>query len=793
MTGGSNIQFAVNPDNGDLVIIEMNPRVSRSSALASKATGFPIAKIAAKLAIGFTLDEIRNDITKQTPSCFEPAIDYCVVKMPRFAFEKFPKTDKRIGTQMKSVGEVMSIGRTFKEAIQKAMRSLEIGSFGFDQQRQLDHQTLEHHLTNPSADRLWHLGEALREGYDIDKLYSLTGIDPWFLSNIELIIKTEEKLKASGIKDSEHMRELKELGFSDNRLAALANTTEDKIRAKRIAYNIRPVYKRVDTCAAEFEANTPYLYSTYEEECEAFTTNRNKIMILGGGPNRIGQGIEFDYCCVHGVIGLAKDGFETIMVNCNPETVSTDYDTADRLYFEPLAYEDVMEIIDLEKPQGVIVQFGGQTPLNLAIALEKAGAPIIGTSPAAIHMAEDRESFKTLLMKLGIKQPPNGTATSLSEAREIANQIEYPVVVRPSYVLGGRAMEVVYDDNSLNYYMTHAVQASPEHPILIDKFLSSATELDVDAICDGEIVVIAGVMEHIEQAGVHSGDSACSLPPHNISKTMIEEIKRQTTLLALELKTVGLINIQFAIQEEEVYVLEANPRASRTIPFVSKSIGQPLAQLAARVMAGKNLHELGFTKEPTITHIAVKESVFPFTKFIGVDTILGPEMRSTGEVMGIDKVFGKAFGKASLSAGTSLPSKGCALISVTDEDKAKAALIAGRLAQYGFTFLATPGTARVLEKSGIIVEQVMKVGEGKPDCADAVGGGLVDMVINTTRDKKAIDDSFYIRRNALMMNIPYFTTMEAANAATDAIEAFSHEDLSVLSLQEYYEACKNSA
>ncbi|VAX23507.1 Carbamoyl-phosphate synthase large chain [hydrothermal vent metagenome] len=786
-TGGSNIQFAVNPENGELFIIEMNPRVSRSSALASKATGFPIARIAAKLSVGYTLDEIRNDITQQTPSCFEPAIDYCVVKVPRFTFEKFPSADSCIDTQMKSVGEAMSIGRTFKEALQKAMRSLETGSFGFDAKPEPDEDTLRQKLEFASEDRLWSVGEAIRTGWSIDRLFTLTGIDRWFLHNIKQIIDTETDVAENGIESNGRLRELKALGFSDKRLSQLTGQTEDDIRNRRIEAGIEPVFKRVDTCAAEFDANTPYLYSTYEEECEADVTGRKKIMILGGGPNRIGQGIEFDYCCVHGVIGLKKDGFETIMVNCNPETVSTDYDTSDRLYFEPLTFEDVMAIIKLENPDGVIVQFGGQTPLNLALRLEKAGAPIIGTSPASIHRAEDRESFKALLDKLNLKQPENGIATNPDEALKAAGKIGYPVVVRPSYVLGGRAMEIVHDDESLSFYMGNAVSASPDHPVLIDKFLGSAIELDVDAICDGQTVVVAGAMEHIEQAGVHSGDSACCLPPHSMDETVIAEIKRQTKALALELGTIGLINIQFAVQDGDIYILEANPRASRTVPFVSKAIGAPVAQLAARVMAGKTLKELGFIKEPQFSHIAVKESVFPFAKFTNVDTILGPEMKSTGEVMGIDRSFGQAFAKASLAAGSALPGSGVVLMSIMDEDKALATEVAKRLTGMGFTIIATSGTALALNKAGLEVDMINKVGEGKPDCVDRISEGAVDMVINTTSGKKSIRDSFTIRRTALTMNVPYFTTIQAARAAVIAIESSAEKEMEVLSLQEYFQ------
>ncbi|VAX21373.1 Carbamoyl-phosphate synthase large chain [hydrothermal vent metagenome] len=786
-TGGSNIQFALNPDDGQLMIIEMNPRVSRSSALASKATGFPIAKIAAKLAIGYTLDEIRNDITQVTPASFEPSIDYCVVKIPRFAFEKFPKADNLLGSQMKSVGEVMSIGRTFKESLQKAIRSLEVGSFGFDEIGRVTNEQIEKELANPSSERLWHVGEALRRGWTIERVHGITKIDLWFLHNIKEIIDTEMEIANNGIADDERLRELKALGFADRRLATLTKTAEKEIRRRRLSANIKPVFKRVDTCAAEFEALTPYLYSTYEEECESEPTDRKKIMILGGGPNRIGQGIEFDYCCVHGALGLKKDGYETIMVNCNPETVSTDYDTSDRLYFEPLTFEDVMSIIDIEKPYGIIVQFGGQTPLNLARALEEAGAPIIGTSPDSIDRAEDRESFKALLDKLGLKQPSNGTVTSSAEALKVAARISYPVVVRPSYVLGGRAMEIVYDDEALSYYMLNAVKASPDHPVLIDKFLNAATELDVDAICDGETVVIGGVMEHIEEAGVHSGDSACSLPPRSISDELLEEVKRQTKELALELETIGLINIQFAIQENEIFVLEVNPRASRTAPFVSKTIGLPLPQLAARVMGGKKLSELGFTEEAKYTHVAVKESVFPFIKFPNVDTVLGPEMKSTGEVMGLDLTFGRSFNKASMAAGYNLPVSGAAFISVIDADKKRAVEVARRLSSLGFSLMATSGTATALQEAGLDVEFVHKVGEGTPTSVEMIAEEKVDLVINTTFGKKSLQDSYTIRRTALTKNVPYQTTIEGAEATVTAIESSKKGDMQVMSLQEYFE------
>ncbi|MDH5755349.1 MAG: carbamoyl-phosphate synthase large subunit [Nitrospinota bacterium] len=790
-TGGSNIQFAINPEDGAMVVIEMNPRVSRSSALASKATGFPIAKIAAKLAVGLTLDEIRNDITQVTPASFEPSIDYCVVKAPRFAFEKFPGADARITTQMKSVGEAMSIGRTFKEALQKALRSLETGSFGFEQKSSMTEAVIESKLVNASSDRLWIVGEALRRGWGVKRIHQLTKIDPWFLENILQIILAEEEIKKHGVDDPEQMREMKRMGFSDRRLAQLTKTTEDDIRSRRHKAGIRPVYKRVDTCAAEFEAHTPYLYSTYEEECEAEPTDRKKIMILGGGPNRIGQGIEFDYCCVHGVIGLKKDGYETIMVNCNPETVSTDYDISDRLYFEPLTLEDTLEIIHKEKPDGIIVQFGGQTPLNLAKALEKAGAPIIGTSPSAIHLAEDRESFKALMDRLGLRQPESGLATNEAEALAIAGQIGYPVIVRPSYVLGGRAMETVYDDEALSYYMAHAVEASPDHPVLIDNFLESAIEFDVDAVRDRERTVVAGVMEHIERAGVHSGDSACSLPPHTVGADVVNEIKRQARVLAEGLDTIGLINIQFAVQDGRIYILEANPRASRTVPFVSKAVGKPLAQIAARVMAGRRLAELGLAEDPVISHVAVKESVFPFNKFPGVDTILGPEMKSTGEVMGLDKNFGQSFGKASLAAGTAIPSSGAVMISVADDDKPEAVKVAQRLTRMGFSLMSTPGTHAAILAAGLAVTKVGKVGEGTPTCTDKVNEGAVAMVINTTQGKKSIKDSYAIRRAALVLNIPYFTTLRAAESAVEAMEASLKHTFEVAPLQEYFPRVKS--
>ncbi len=805
-TGGSNIQFAINPDNGRMVVIEMNPRVSRSSALASKATGFAIARIAAKLAIGYTLDEIPNDITHETPASFEPTIDYCVVKIPRFAFEKFPQADQTLTTQMKSVGEVMAIGRTFKEALLKAVRSLEVGRYGLqpvfsDEQRRTPEAraALQRMLRWPNAERLWYIAEAFRAGFDLETIHELSRIDPWFLGNLQEIVEFEDHFRKS-VPRVPHphpspestliqlLGEAKALGYADRHLASWLGVPELELRRRRLQAGIKATFKRVDTCAAEFEAYTPYLYSTYERECEANPTSRRKIMILGGGPNRIGQGIEFDYCCVHGVWGLKEDGFETIMVNCNPETVSTDYDTADRLYFEPLTLEDVLNIVDVEQPEGVIVQFGGQTPLNLAVPLRDAGVNILGTSPDSIDRAEDRERFKELLQRLSLRQPANGTATSVDGALVIARQIGYPVIVRPSYVLGGRAMEVVYDESDLSEYVARAVKASPEHPLLIDQFLEDATEVDVDAIADGQMVVIGGIMEHIEEAGVHSGDSACSLPPYSLSSCIMAEIKDQTIRLALELRVVGLINIQFAVKNGEVYVLEVNPRASRTVPFVSKATGVPLAKLAARVMAGRTLQELGFTKEREIKHIALKEAVFPFIKFPGVDTILGPEMKSTGEVMGIDLTFGRAFAKSQLSVGPagSLPTAGTVFISVKDKDKPAAIQLAKALHELGFTILATRGTAGAIRSSGIPVEVILKVLEGRPHVVDYIKNGEVQLLINTTMGKNSIRDSYAIRRAALVYNIPYCTTIPGAFAATHGIKALLDGPLAIKTLQEYH-------
>jgi len=798
-TGGSNIQFAIDPDTGDMIVIEMNPRVSRSSALASKATGFPIAKIAAKLAVGYSLDEIKNDITRVTPASFEPTLDYCVVKIPRFTFEKFQQTEPILTTQMKSVGEVMSIGRTFKEALQKSIRSMEIGSYGFEEafqfrlnniglSNEMQKEKLIAALSIPFSDRLWQVAAALRRGIEIDQLYSLTGIDPWFLDNLKRIIELEieiKNLKSIESIDNQVLYKAKENGFSDIFLAVLLNCSEKDIYEKRTELNIFPSYKRVDTCGAEFEAFTPYLYSTYEEECEANATEKKKIMILGGGPNRIGQGIEFDYCCVHASFALKEDGFETIMVNCNPETVSTDYDTSDRLYFEPVTLEDILHIIRIEKPTGIIVQLGGQTPLKLSLSLLNAGAPIIGTSPIDIDRAENRELFKQVLEKLGLKQPKNGIAFSYNEAKDIASSIGYPVVVRPSYVLGGRAMEIVYSQNRLEHYMQHAVKASPEHPVLIDKFLENAIEFDVDAISDGNDVVIGGVMEHIEEAGIHSGDSACSLPVISLSPEIVGEMKNQTRALAKELRVIGLINIQFAVQNNQIYIIEVNPRASRTIPFVSKSIGVPLAKIAARVMAGKTLKEIGFTKEVSPDHVSVKESVFPFNKFSNVDILLGPEMKSTGEVMGIDKSFGRAFAKSQLATGVKLPLEGTAFISVKDSDKSKAIEIAKGLNELGYRILATSGTADFLKKAGATVDRINKVKEGSPHCVEMIESQKIDLVINTTFGEQAIQDSFSLRRSSLNQNLPYCTTIAGASALLDGLKAMKEESLGITAIQEY--------
>lgn len=806
-TGGSNIQFGINPQDGRLVVIEMNPRVSRSSALASKATGFPIAKIAAKLSVGYRLDEISNDITRETLASFEPTIDYVVTKVPRFTFEKFPQADATLTTQMKSVGEAMAIGRTFKESLQKALRSLEIGSHGFESRLYADpseygrdltpaeEDQLTEKLQVPSWERMWYLGDAIRVGMSIERIYQLSGVDPWFLSHIAQIIEMESSLlshKGALNNDddvfSEVLRDAKRAGFSDLRLAYLWDIKESDVRSLRNKLNVRPVYKRVDTCGAEFEAFTPYLYSTYEQECEAEPSDRRKIMILGGGPNRIGQGIEFDYCCVHGAFSLADAGYETIMVNCNPETVSTDYDTSDRLYFEPLTFEDVLSIVDTEKPEGVIVQFGGQTPLKLAVALEQAGVPIIGTSPDAIDRAEDRERFQELLYKLGLKQPENGIARAFDEAEHIAERIGYPVVVRPSYVLGGRAMEIVHNVERLRDYMKYAVDASPEHPVLVDKFLQNAIEVDVDALADGTDVVIGGIMQHIEEAGIHSGDSACTLPPFSLSDEIIQEIRRQTIELALELKVIGLMNIQYAIKDNDIYLLEVNPRASRTVPFVSKATGRQLAQVAARVMAGESLKELNVSGDIIPEYFSVKEAVFPFVKFPGVDTLLGPEMKSTGEVMGIDADFGKAYAKSQLAAGVKLPREGKVFISIKDSDKAEVVGSVRKLVDAGFKIVATGGTADYLNQQGIEAERINKVKEGRPHCVDAIKSREICLVFNTTHGEQSITDSYSIRRSVIMNDIAYFTTVSGIKAGTDGIMAMLRETLDVNPLQEYYPA-----
>jgi carbamoyl-phosphate synthase large subunit len=793
-TGGSNVQFGVDPEDGSLIVIEMNPRVSRSSALASKATGFPIAKIAAKLAVGYSLDEIPNDITRETPASFEPTIDYVVTKIPRFTFEKFPSADSTLTTQMKSVGEVMAIGRTFKESFQKAIRSLEIGHAGLEPpdlpEGEAGETALWAQIDTPRPGRPWALVEAFRRGATVEELFERTKIDPWFLENLHEIAAAEARLvSATPEQRTQWLRPAKEMGFSDARIAALWETTEDKVRKQRWAEGVRPVYKRVDTCGAEFEAHTPYLYSTYEVEDEARPTDRRKIIILGGGPNRIGQGIEFDYCCVHAVMALREAGFETIMVNCNPETVSTDYDTSDRLYFEPLTLEDVLEIVDKEKPEGVIVQFGGQTPLKLAVALEAAGAPIIGTPPDAIDRAEDRERFDAVLEKLGLERPAGDVARSADEAETIAAGIGYPVLVRPSYVLGGRAMQIVQDVAGLRQYMRFAVRASAERPVLVDRFLADAIEVDVDAICDGERVVIGGIMEHIEEAGVHSGDSACSLPPYSLGKAPIKEILAATRQLALELGVLGLMNVQYAVKDEQIYVIEVNPRASRTVPFVSKAIGVPLAKLAALVMSGESLESLGFTEEIIPTHYSVKEAVFPFVKFAGVDVLLGPEMKSTGEVMGIDSDFGRAFAKAQIQAGNSLPSEGTVLVSVRAEEHERVQAPIKVLVDQGFSVIATSGTAKMLASMGIEAEVINKVHEGSPHTADRIEAGDIALVINTVGpEPQAVEDSRSLRLAALRRGVPYCTTLSAARASADAIAALRANRIGVRSLQQIHES-----
>jgi len=772
-TGGSNVQFAVNPANGRMIVIEMNPRVSRSSALASKATGFPIAKVAARLAVGYTLDELKNEITGgATPASFEPSIDYVVTKVPRFAFEKFPQADSRLTTQMKSVGEVMAIGRTFQESFQKALRGLEVGVDGLNQ-KTTDREKLQVELGEPGPERIWYVGDAFAQGFSLEEVQSLTRIDPWFLAQIKEIVDIELELEQRTLAELDYQAlfELKRRGFSDRRLAFLLDSSESEVRKLRHQLNVRPVYKRVDTCAAEFATRTAYMYSTYEDECEAAPTDRRKIIVLGGGPNRIGQGIEFDYCCVHAALALREDGYETIMINCNPETVSTDYDTSDRLYFEPLTLEDVLEIVHKENPAGVIVQYGGQTPLKLARALEANGVPIIGTSPESIDVAEDRERFQKLLTKLGLRQPPNRTARTEGEALALASEIGYPLVVRPSYVLGGRAMEIVHEQSDLERYMREAVKVSNDSPVLLDHFLNNATEVDVDCLADGQQVYVGGVMEHIEQAGVHSGDSACSLPPYSLSAEIIAEIKRQTSLMARALNVCGLMNVQFAIQDGEVFVLEVNPRASRTVPFVSKATGLPLAKIAARAMAGRTLAEQGVSAEIVPAYFSVKEAVFPFVKFPGVDTILGPEMKSTGEVMGVGQSFGEAFVKSQIAAGVALPESGVAFISVRAQDKPKAVQVARGLIALGFTVVATRGTTAAIEAAGLAVQVVNKVTEGRPHIVDMIKNDEIAMVINTVEERRnAIADSREIRTHALAGRVTFFTTIAGALAAVEGLQ-----------------------
>ncbi len=786
-TGGSNVQFAINPKDGRIIVIEMNPRVSRSSALASKATGFPIARVAAKLAVGYTLDELTNDITGgKTPASFEPTIDYVVTKVPRFAFEKFPTADSRLTTQMKSVGEVMAIGRTFQESFQKALRGLEVGVDGMNQ-RTTDREELERELGEPGPGRIWYVGDAFENGFTLDEVHALTHIDPWFLAQIQDIVEVEMQLDDMKLNDlnGPTLRELKRKGFSDRRLAKLLKTSESQVRSRRHLLGIRPVYKRVDTCAAEFASSTAYMYSSYEEECEAHPSDKKKIMVLGGGPNRIGQGIEFDYCCVHAALAMREDGYETIMVNCNPETVSTDYDTSDRLYFEPLTLEDVLEIYAVEQPLGVIVQFGGQTPLKLARDLEACGVPIIGTSPDMIDAAEDRERFQKLLNDLGLRQPPNRTARTESEALRLAEEIGYPLVVRPSYVLGGRAMEIVNESRDLERYMREAVQVSNDSPVLLDRFLNDACEVDVDALSDGEQVIIGGVMEHIEQAGVHSGDSACSLPPYSLSPEIQDELRRQTAMMAKGLNVVGLMNVQFAIQNDVVFVLEVNPRASRTVPFVSKATGLPLAKIAARCMAGQSLASQGVTREVIPPYFSVKEAVFPFNKFPGVDTLLGPEMKSTGEVMGVGTTFGEAFVKSQMAASVKLPESGKVFISVKDSDKPKLAAIASDFHAAGFELVATRGTAATIREAGVPVSVVNKVIEGRPHIVDMIKNGDIALIINTTDEKrKAISDSRVIRLSGQAARVTIFTTVWGAEAA--AVGLRNRGDLLVYPIQELH-------
>ncbi|AIY89609.1 carbamoyl-phosphate synthase large subunit [Geoglobus acetivorans] len=794
-TGGSNIQFAVHPENGRILAIEMNPRVSRSSALASKATGFPIAKIAAKLAVGYTLDEIPNDITKETPASFEPTIDYVVVKIPRFAFDKFPTADKTLGTQMKSVGEVMAIGRTFEEALQKAIRSLEIGRFGLGsdgKDRKPSKDKIIQKLITPNHQRVFYIKYALENGFSVEEIAEITRIDPWFIEKIENIIRVEKELKELAKRcsiddlDPEVLKKAKQYGFSDVQLARIFNTTEKEVRKARKKKGLISTFKMVDTCAAEFEAKTPYYYSTYEFENDAAPTERKKVMILGSGPNRIGQGIEFDYCCVHAVLSAKEEGFETIMVNNNPETVSTDYDTSDRLYFEPITHEDVMDIYENERPEGVFVQFGGQTPLNIARQLEESGARILGTSVDSIDLAEDREKFAEICTRLGIPQPENGIAYSIEEAKRIAGQIGYPVLVRPSYVLGGRAMEIIYDEETLERYIEEAIEVSPEKPILIDKFLEDAIEIEVDALCDGEDVFIGGIMEHIEEAGVHSGDSACVLPPQSVSKHIIDTVIDYTRKLALELGVVGLLNIQYAVKDEKVYILEANPRASRTVPFVSKVTGIPLAKIAAKLMLGKKLRDFNLKERIFPKHVAVKEVVFPFIKLPGVDPVLGPEMKSTGEVMGVDYDFGVAYYKAQLAAGMRLPLEGTVFVSLRKEDRPKIIQAIKKLDEMGFRILATDGTADFLRKNGIDAEIVLKVSQGRPNIIDKIINREIDFIINTPSGKRGKTEGFMIRRTAVDHGVPYITTVSGAIAAVKGMEAMRRAQMTIKSIQEYH-------
>ncbi|MCZ6802855.1 MAG: carbamoyl-phosphate synthase large subunit [Proteobacteria bacterium] len=787
-TGGSNVQFAINPENGELIIIEMNPRVSRSSALASKATGFPIARVAAKLAVGYTLDELENEITGgATPASFEPSIDYIVTKIPRFTFEKFPQADDRLTTQMKSVGEVMAMGRTFQESLQKAICGLETGVTGLnevvDDAAENVLEQIERELRVPRADRLWYVADAFRYGLSIDDVFDISRIDPWFLAQINDLVEEENKLKQEGVSSltEGRLRQLKRKGFSDARLAELIDLAESEVRQLRIDKNIHPVFKRVDSCAAEFESTTAYLYSSYDAECEAAPSNKQKIMVLGGGPNRIGQGIEFDYCCVQAALAMREAGYETIMVNCNPETVSTDYDTSDRLYFEPLTLEHVLEIVHIEKPYGVIVQYGGQTPLKLARDLENAGVPVIGTRPDSIDLAEDRERFQKLLEALGLKQPPNRIARNVEQAVKGADEIGYPLVVRPSYVLGGRAMEIVYNEDDLKNYMDKAVEVSNSSPVLLDRFLNNAIEVDVDAIADGKDVCIAGIMEHIEQAGVHSGDSACSLPPHSLNDSIQEQLADQVGAMARALNVVGLMNTQFAIQDNEIYVLEVNPRASRTVPFVSKATGVPIAKIAVNCMVGNSLASQGITNVPVPDYYCVKESVFPFIKFPGVDPLLGPEMKSTGEVMGVGKTFGEAFAKGQLAAGEIFPRSGHAFISVKDIDKEEAVIAARELAVLGYEIFATQGTCKALTEAGVKCKRVNKVREGRPHIVDMLKNDAIDLIVNTTEGKKAIADSYTIRRTALQHKVFYTTTMAGALATVEALK--QRDSIGVNSLQ----------